>query len=278
MPAPALFGISAIFHYLGPSFAVLLFSHVGVLGVAWLRIVSAAAVFAAWRLPMRSRLRLSSTGIWAVVSFGVTIALMNMCFYFAIARLPLSTVAAIEFLGTIVIAASALRTVRNAVALIFTITGVAAITQVRIAGEPLAFVWAFANCVLFMLYVVLGHRVANLEKEGAGSIDRLAASMGVAALVITPIGFPGAMPALANPRVLLAGIAVGVCSSVIPYVMDQLAMARLSRSTFALMLALLPACATVTGLLVLKQMPTVQDVIGIVFVTGGIAIHHEVSE
>ena len=49
VPPHVFFMVSALFHYLGPSFAVLLFSHVGVLGVAWLRIASAAAIFAVWR-------------------------------------------------------------------------------------------------------------------------------------------------------------------------------------------------------------------------------------
>ena len=53
LPPASFFLVSAIFHYLGPSFAVLLFAHVNVLGVAWLRIASAAVVFAAWRRPWR---------------------------------------------------------------------------------------------------------------------------------------------------------------------------------------------------------------------------------
>src|SRR5579884_1390666 len=110
IPAPALFGISAIFHYLGPSLAVLLFSHLNVLGVAWLRIASAAAVFTVWRLRIHSRLRRPSKVALVVIAFGVIIALMNTCFYLAIARLPLSTAAAIEYLGTLVIAAAAIRT------------------------------------------------------------------------------------------------------------------------------------------------------------------------
>lgn len=51
VPPHAWFGVSAVFHYLGPSFAVLLFPAVGVLGVAWMRIATAALVFA----PGRSR-------------------------------------------------------------------------------------------------------------------------------------------------------------------------------------------------------------------------------
>ena len=52
-PPHVFFVVSAVFHYLGPAFAVLLFAHVDVLGVAWLRIASAAIVFAVWRRPWR---------------------------------------------------------------------------------------------------------------------------------------------------------------------------------------------------------------------------------
>jgi len=62
---------------------------------------------------------------------------------------------------------------------------------------------------------------------------------------------------------------------VIPYVTDQLAMARLPRATFALMLTLLPATATIVGLVVLAQTPTWQDLLGIGLVITGIAIHHD---
>ena len=85
----------------------------------------------------------------------------------------------------------------------------------------------------------------------------------VAAVVATPVGLPGALPAFTHPGWLLWGIGVGVCSSVIPYVTDQLAMARLPRATFALMLALLPMFATLIGALVLRQVPTVRDLAGI---------------
>src|SRR6202007_301281 len=85
----------------------------------------------------------------------------------------------------------------------------------------------------------------------------------IAAVVATPWGLGGVLPAFGHPALLLAGAGVGVCSSVIPYVTDQLAMARLARATFSLMLALLPVFATIIGAIVLRQLPTVQDVAGI---------------
>jgi inner membrane transporter RhtA len=78
-----------------------------------------------------------------------------------------------------------------------------------------------------------------------------------------------------HPFLLLAGIGVGICSSVIPYVSDQLAMARLPRATFALLLSLLPASATVIGIVVLHQFPTLIEIAGILLVAGGVALHRE---
>src|SRR5207249_6213577 len=101
VPPETFFICSAIFHYLGPAFAVLLFAEVDVLGVAWLRIASAAAVFAIWRRPWRSRLALDAATRRLVLAWGLVLALMNCSFYLAIARLPLGTVAAIEFLPVI---------------------------------------------------------------------------------------------------------------------------------------------------------------------------------
>src|SRR5271168_4855825 len=84
VPPHAFFVISALFHYLGPSFAVLLFSHVGVLGVAWLRIASAAAIFAVWRRPWRVFARADRRTRGLIVGPGITLALMNSAFYLAI--------------------------------------------------------------------------------------------------------------------------------------------------------------------------------------------------
>src|SRR6185437_9699544 len=261
IPPQAYFAVSAVFHYLGPSLAVLLFARLDVLGVAWLRLASAAAVFAAWRRPWRAYRELGRADRGTLLALGLVLAVMNTMFYLAVDRLPLSTVGAIEFGGTVILAAAGARTRRNAAALALTTAGVTAITAIRLTGQPLGFTFAFANCALFMLYVVLGHRIANAA--GPGRIDRLGAAMLVAAAVATPWG--------------LAGAGVGVCSSVIPYVADQLAMARLPRATFSLMLALLPAFAVVTGAIVLRQFPTVQDVAGIVLVVLGVALHQAES-
>src|SRR3954469_22282633 len=160
-PPEAYFVVSAIFHYLGPAFAVLLFARVDVLGVAWLRIAAAAAVFALWRRPWRTLAR--ADGRRLLLAWGAVLAVMNCSFYLAIDRLPLATVAAIEFLPVVALAALGARTPRNLAALLLAVPGVYLLTGVQLEGEPLGVALAFANAGLFALYIVLAHRVAQLD-------------------------------------------------------------------------------------------------------------------
>lgn len=273
-PPPHLYFVfSAIFHYLGPSFAVLLFARLPVLGVAWLRIASAATVFAVWRRPWRGFRRADREARRLLLAWGAVLAVMNCCFYEAIDRLPLGTVAAIEFLPVIMLAAIGARTARNVVALALAVPGVYLLTDVRLAGEPLGVAFALVNAVLFAAYIVLAHRVAR--RDDVGGLDGLAAAMMLAVVFVSPLGGWEALPAFSDPVVLLAGIGVGLSSSVIPYVSDQLAMRRLPRATYALMVSLLPATATVVGILVLAQVPSPVEVIGVALVVAGVAVHRE---
>ena len=274
-PPSTFFVGSAVFHYLGPAFAVLLFALVDPLGVAWLRIVSAAVIFAAWRRPWRGLAALDRHGVRTLIAMGAVLALMNACFYVAIEHLPLGTVAAIEFLPVIGLAALGVRTPRNAFALALAVPGVYVLTDVQLRGEPVGVAFAFANAALFALYIVLAHRISR--SSALGRIDGLAASMLIAAIAITPIGVWDAAPAFLDPAVLAAGIAVGITSSVIPYVCDQLAMARLSRAAYSLMVSLLPATATIVGVVVLAQIPSGPEIVGVGLVVAAVAAHREVA-
>jgi inner membrane transporter RhtA len=270
-PPEAYFVVSAIFHYLGPAFAVLLFARVDVLGVAWLRIASAALIFAAWRRPWRTM-----RGAWRLLLvWGAVLAVMNSTFYMAIDRLPLGTVAAIEFLPVIVLAALGTRTVRNVAALAVAVPGVYLLTDVALEGSALGVAFAFANSALFAAYIVVSHRAA--QRGDVPGIDLLGSAMLIAAVVATPIGAWAAVPAFTDPVAIAAGIGVGVSSSVIPYVTDQLAMARMARSTYALMVALLPAVATVIGVVVLTQLPSALEALGVGLVILGVAVHRDVD-
>ena len=272
-PPHVYFVVSAIFHYLGPAFAVLLFARVEVLGVAWLRIASAALIFALWRRPWRLWPSLDRGARTLLVQWGAVLAAMNCCFYVAIDRLPLGTVAAIEFLPVIALAALGARTVRNAAALAIAVPGVYLLTGVRFEGEPLGVALAFANAALFALYIVLAHRSAR--HPAITGIDGLGLSMLIAAVVVTPIAGWAVVPALTDPIAILAGIGVGISSSVIPYVADQLAMRELPRATYALMVSLLPATATVIGVVVLAQLPSAAELVGVALVIAGVALHRD---
>ena len=273
VPPQLYFAGSALFHYLGPAFAVLLFARVEPLGVAWLRIASAAVIFALWRRQWRALGSSDRATRETLVGLAVVFGAMNTCFYIAIDRLPLGTVAAIEFLPVLALAALGARTRANAVALGFAVIGVYLLTDVRLEGEPVGLAFAFANAALFAAYIVLAHRLAR--SRVVGGLDGLSAAMLLAAIVVTPVAGWSAMPAFADPAAVAAGIAVGLSSSVIPYVFDQLAMARLSRATYSLMVSLLPATATVVGIVVLAQVPTAIELAGVALVVAAVAVHRE---
>ena len=141
---------------------------------------------------------------------------------------------------------------------------------------------AFANAAGFAAYIVLGHRIANqvpLDAGGDGrstrlaGVDRLGMAMLIAAVFTSIWGLAPAIPAFAHPVWVAWGIGVGLCSSVIPYVADQLAMSMLGRAAYALMMALLPASAVIIGAVVLHQLPTPLEAAGIGLVIIGIVLH-----
>lgn len=280
VPPHLWFGVSAVFHYLGPAFAVLLFPAVGVLGVAWFRIASAALVFAPFTRPWRTFRRAAPRERLLLLALGACLAVMNSAFYLALERLPIALVASIEFVGAIGLALWGLRTGRNLAAFALAVAGVALLIDApallspdgaAIEADLLGLFWALLNGGLFVLYIVLGHKIS--EGGASGGVERLGAAMAAAFLFVAPIGFLQALDAFGAPLLVLAGIGVGVCSSVIPYVCDQLAMSRLPRASFALLLALLPATATVIGAIVLAQIPDAIDLVGVLLVMAGVAVH-----
>jgi inner membrane transporter RhtA len=277
-PALGAVLVASVFHYAGPSFAVLLFVHVGPLGVAWLRLASAAVVLAAWRRPWRVLREATPAERRTMLAWGAVLAGMNAAFYLALDLAPLATVASIEFAGVLALAAYGARTQRNLTALALAGAGIALLTRVSLADSPAGLAWAMLNGVGFVLYVTLGHRVATTtEREGPGrppdGVDRLTVAVVIGAVVALPFGIGPALPAFTHPRWLLWAVGVGVSSTVIPYVADQVAMARLPRATYALLLSLLPVTATLCGLVVLGQVPGHVEIAGIALVGAGVALH-----
>ena len=269
-PAPVLFVIGAVSMYVGAALAVGLFTVLAPAAVAVLRMLGAAAVLLAWRRPPAAAWR--GARLLRAAAFGLATAGMNIAFYEAIARLPLGTAVAVEFCGPVAVAAVASRRPRDVAAVVLAAVGVALIADVRWSGSPAGVLWALAAAALWAAYIVLGKRVA-----GAGNgLDDMAVGFAVAAVVLSPLlllpsGATG-LAALADPVVLLLAVGVGVLSSVVPYVLDQLVLRRVGQARFAVLLALLPATATVVGLIALRQVPSPLEAVGIAAVVAAVAL------
>jgi inner membrane transporter RhtA len=262
LPPQALFVMGAVSQYVGAALAVLLFAKVPAAGVAWLRVLASAGVLVAWRKPWHTHW--TAARLKLVTAFGLVLATMNVTFYLAIDRLPLGTAVAIEFCGPIFVAALGSRTRRDYAALALATIGVLALADVHLAGSPGGLAFAVGAGVAWAGYIVLGHRMA--ADEGIRPQDGLALGMGIGALAYAPILAHSAAAAYDDALLLGACIAVGILSSAVPYALEQVAMRRLPRARFALLLALLPATAAIVGALILGQVPTPIEAAGIALV------------
>ncbi|BDO43660.1 EamA family transporter [Cellulomonas sp. NTE-D12] len=270
MPAPLLFLLSGLTQYLGAAVAVRLFGALPPATVAWLRIAVSAVLLLGWARPWRrgpwDRRRLVTTA-----AFGVVLAAMNVSFYVAIAHLPLGTAVAIEFVGPVAVAAVTGSGWRERAAIAVAAVGVVLLAGVSLhtGGSARVGLLAIGAAAAFWAgYIVLGRRVAGQ----ASGLSGLAVGMTTGAVVLAP-GFAGAAgPVLHDLRLAAAVLAVAVCSSVVPYGIEQVVLRRVSAATFAVLLALLPASAAVVGAVVLRQLPHLVDLVGLALVCGAIAL------
>ncbi len=251
--------------YIGASIAVGLFDEIAPGGVALLRVVFAAAVIIGLRRSWKRRLSAQHLGYTA--AFGAALALMNLCIYLAMARLPLGNAVAIEFTGPVVVAAVGVRSWRAVAAVTLAALGVLVLSGVEAEATFAGTAFALAAGACWAGYIVLGHQVARRNI----SIDSLGIAMAIGALVIAPFGVDELPMALASPWLLVLAAATGLASNVIPYGIDQLVMRKVSRAHFALLQAILPATATLTALVLLGQMPSWADLMGIAAITAAIA-------
>lgn len=265
-PPELLFVTAALSQYAGAAVAVLLFAFVAPAGVVWLRVLVAGLVLAAVRRP-RVRTWTPRTML-LIAAFGGALAAMNLTFYLAIELLPLGTAVAIEFIGPVAVAALGSRSRHQWLALASCAAGVLLLANVQLEASPEGVAFALAAAVFWAAYIVLGHRVAH----AALGLPALGAAMLAGSLVIAPVAAPAALPAFASLWLLAACIGVGLFSSVVPYGLEQKAMALLPRERFALLLALLPATATVVGLVLLGQVPELEELAGIALVIVAVAV------
>ncbi len=269
VPTPALFVVGGVSMYVGAALAVGLFDRLSPAAVAVLRLVGAAVVLIIWRRPGWDAWHGRRFG--RAVAFGLATGGMNLAFYEAIARLPLGTAVAIEFCGPVLVAAVASRRARDVAAVLLAAAGVLLIADVRWSDSPSGVLWALAAAALWAGYILLGKRVAS----AGNGFDDMAVGFAVAAVVASPLVLvtgPGGVAALADTGVLVLAVGVGVLSSVVPYVLDQIVLRRVGQARFAVLLALLPATATLVGFVTLAQVPGVGEAVGIAAVIAAVAL------
>lgn len=263
----ALFVLSAIAQYVGAVIAVSLFDRVEPATVAWFRVIGAA--IALLLVSHRSwRRGFTRAELLAAAVFGIATALMNLLFYLAIDRLPLGKGVAIEFIGPICVAAARTRTRRNAAALLLAAAGVAVLSGLELASEPLGLAFIFGASAMWAVYIVVGSRVARLDRGVAG----LGVGLALGAVVIAPIGAAGGGPVWGSPGLLGACLLVGVFSNAIGYGIDQHVLRRIPVRRFSVLLALLPVTATVIAFIALGQVPGGLDLFGIALVLAAVIL------
>jgi inner membrane transporter RhtA len=250
----------------GAVIAVGLFDQVEPQTVAWFRVIGATlalvAVSRAWRE------RWTRSELAAAALFGIATALMNLFFYLAIERIDLGKAVTIEFIGPIAVAAVATRSARNAVALLFAMGGVVVLGGGEVEGNAIGLVFIGLASAMWAAYIVIGSRVARLDRGVAG----LGVGLAIGALVIAPVGAPGSGDVWTSPRLLALCLLVGVFSNAIGYGIDQFTMRRIPIRRFSLLLALLPVTAAFIGWLVLDQRPSTVDLVGIALVLVGVMV------
>jgi inner membrane transporter RhtA len=270
---PLFFVVGAVSQYVGAAVGVFLFETTDPAAVAWLRAAAAAVALLAWRRPWRTRWTRRS--IAAAGGFGVVTVAMNVTFFEAIARIPLGTAVAIEFLGPVAVAVLGSRRRRDLVAVLLAVVGVVLVAGVQLGVNLAGVGFALLAAALWAGYVLLGKRVAD---AGSG-LDSLAVGMTVAAVVLAaPLLFAqltSDASVFADPHVWALGAAVGVLSTAVPYGLDQVVLRRMGRARFALLLALLPATAAVVGAVALAQRPTSAEVAGIALVMAALVVSAE---
>ena len=232
----------------GATVAKTLFPIVGAAGTASLRVgFSALILLAVWR-PWRRSLGRREAG-W-IALYGVSLGLMNVLFYLAIARLPLGPAVAIEFAGPLAIALVASRRMADFLWIGVAVLGLGLLLPVSSSSalDPLGVVLALAAALAWALYILFGQRAGRIDGGQAVSLGML-----VAALVAAPFGLAEAGTDLLAPGILLAGLAVALMSSALPYSLEMFALRRLDRKSFGVLMSLEPAVAACAGFALLGE-------------------------
>lgn len=269
--APFLMLLNGFSLYAGAALAIGLFDQFSPTVVAWMRMTAAAVILLVLYRPA-VRNFLGTVGFHAAV-YGIATLAMNITFYEAIARIPMGTTVAIEFIGPIAVAALGSRTLRDWAALLLAGIGVVIISGVQWASSSVGVMFALAAALMWAIYIFAGNRIAG---DANSSKTGMAVGFTWAAIVSLPLAFfwwPGMDSThLTGIQVIGMALGLGVLSAIIPYSLDQIVLRMAGRSYFAILLACLPISAAIMGAIALGQMLSVAEIIGIIFVVIAVAL------
>lgn len=247
-PVAALLG-SMVSLGVGTSFAKPLFATLGAEGTTALRVgLSALMLLALWR-PWRLRLTRADRG--ALLLYGAVLGAMNLLFYLSLRTIPLGLAIAIEFSGPL---ALALATSRRAIDFLWigcAVLGLSLLLPVSGLStglDPTGVACALGAALCWALYIIFGQRVGHLPGGPA-----VALGMSVAALVVMPFGLAAGGTALLDPGILAVGLGVAALSSALPYTLEMVALKRLTKQSFGVLLSLEPAIGSLAGLVILGE-------------------------
>ena len=261
---------------LGAGLAGRMFGQVAPAGITGVRLWWAAAILAAVGgrgLAAAVRMIIANRA-WrdaaVVVAFGVTLGVMNYSIYQSFARIPLGVAVTIEFLGPLAVAVASSRRLVDAIWVVLAGAGVALLTQGGIAGvsgragvSRTGVAFALVAAAAWAAYILLSRSTGRRFGGSSG----LVIAMAVAAVVVTPAAVADSGSALLRPGVLLAGLGIGLLSSVIPYRLELEALRRVPARIFGIWMSLEPAVAALVGLVVLGEALAARQWLAIACVT-----------
>ncbi len=247
-PVPAVL-LSMLSVQFGAALAKDLFPALGPVGTVSLRIGLSAAVLCA---VFRPRLFTFERAQWrALIAYGVVLALMNLSFYLALARIPLGLAVTLEFIGPLTVAVFGSRRLQDFIWVTLAMAGIVLIApweasrNVNTGGV----LWALAAAVCWAIYIVVGARVSRLVAAGPG----VATGMLLATVVIVPFTIGSHSLTHLTPDLLLSGLGVALLSSAIPFSLEMIALRSIPARTFGILLSLEPAIGALSGLLLLGE-------------------------
>ncbi|MBK0054638.1 MULTISPECIES: EamA family transporter [Stenotrophomonas] len=247
LPALAVLGsVTAL--AIGTSYAKHLFPLVGAQGTSALRVgFSALLLLLFWR-PWRWKT--SRVDAMTILRYGLTLGLMNLLFYMAIRTIPFGIAVAIEFTGPLTVAMLSSRRPIDFVWVGCALLGLLLLLPLGggPALDPAGVLYAMGAAACWGLYIVFGKRAGHLHAGHTVSLGLLAAS-----LVVVPVGVAHAGMALLEPKILLAGLLVALVSSAIPMSLEMMALKRLPKETFGILISMEPAVAALWAMLLLHE-------------------------